>query len=136
MLNFQNQYVLYLTSGLNYSCLYLIIHGGGAMNIKKKLGSKIKEIRKSKKYTQEFVAEKMGIETKSLSNIERGLFYPTAENLEKISKILEVQPCELFDFEHHKSDEELKEDILKIVAENPDKLKQIYKSLQAILYNN
>ena len=106
------------------------------MNIKKKLGSKIKEIRKSKKYTQEFVAEKMGIETKSLSNIERGIFYPTAENLEKISKILEVQPCELFDFEHHKSDEELKEDILKIIAENPDKLKQIYKSLQAILYNN
>ena len=40
------------------------------MNIKKKLGLKIKEIRKSKKYTQEFVAEKMGIETKSLSKFE------------------------------------------------------------------
>lgn len=103
------------------------------MNIKKKLGSKIKEIRKSKKYTQEFVAEKIGIETKSLSNIERGIFYPTAENLEKISKILEVQPCELFDFEYHKSDEELKEEILKIIEENPNKLKQIYKLLNTIL---
>ena len=106
------------------------------MNIKKKLGSKIKEIRKSKKYTQEFVAEKMGIETKSLSNIERGLFYPTAENLEKISKILEVQPYELFDFEHYKLDEELKEDILKITEKSPGKLKQIYKSLQTVLYNH
>ena len=106
------------------------------MSIKKKLGSKIKEIRKTKKYTQEFVAEKMGIETKSLSNIERGIFYPTAENLEKISKILEVQPCELFDFEHHKSDEELKKEILKIIEENPNKIRQIYKSLQAILYND
>ena len=103
------------------------------MNIKKKLGSKIKENRKSKKYTQEFVAEKMGIETKSLSNIERGLFYPTSENLEKISKILEVQPCELFDFEHHKPDEELKEEILKIIEKNPDKLKQIYRIINAIL---
>jgi transcriptional regulator with XRE-family HTH domain len=103
------------------------------MNIKKKLGSKIKEIRKSKKYTQEFVAEKIGIETKSLSNIERGLFYPTAENLEKISKILEVQPFELFDFEHHKSDEEIKKEILKTIEENPNKLKQIYKVLKAII---
>ena len=103
------------------------------MNIKKKLGLKIKEIRKFKKYTQEFVAEKMGIETKSLSNIERGLFYPTAENLEKISKILEVQPCELFDFEHHKSDEELKEEILKIIEKNPNKIKQMYKLLNTIL---
>ena len=103
------------------------------MNIKKKLGLKIKEIRKFKKYTQEFVAEKMGIETKSLSNIERGLFYPTAENLEKISKILEVKPCKLFDFEHHKSDAELKEEILKIIEENPDKIKQIYKLLNTIL---
>lgn len=111
----------------------MIIHRGDAMNIKKKLGSKIKEIRKSKKYTQEFVAEKMGIETKSLSNIERGLFYPTSENLEKISKILEVQPCELFDFEHHKPDEELKEEILKIIEKNPDKLKQIYRIINAIL---
>ena len=104
------------------------------MNIKKKLGSKIKEIRKAKKYTQEFIAEKMGIETKSLSNIERGIFYPTAENLEKISKILDVPPCELFDFEHHKSDEELKEEILKIIEENPNKLKQIYKLLNTILW--
>ncbi len=103
------------------------------MNIKKKLGLKIKEIRRSKKHTQEFIAEKMGIETKSLSNIERGIFYPTAENLEKISKILEVQPCELFDFEHHKSDEELKKEILKIIEENPNKLKQIYKLLNTIL---
>lgn len=133
MLNFQNQYVLYLVNGLKVLYLCLIIQKGDVMNIKKKLGSKIKEIRKAKKYTQDFVAEKMGIEAKSLSNIERGLFYPTAENLEKISKTLEVSPCELFDFEHHKSNKELKEEILKKIEENPDKLKQIYKLLNAIL---
>ena len=103
------------------------------MNIKEKLGLKIKEIRKSKNYTQEFIAEKIGIETKSLSNIERGLFYPTAENLEKISKVLNVPPSELFDFEHHKSEKELKEEIFSIIENNPNKLKQIYKLLKTVV---
>ena len=103
------------------------------MNIKQKLGLKIKEIRKSKNYTQEFVAESIGIETKSLSNIERGIFYPTSDNLEKISNVLEVSPQELFNFEHFKSDEELKEEITQIIEANPKKIKEIYKLIKAII---
>ena len=51
------------------------------MDIKKLLGKKIKEIRKNKNFTQEKMAELIGIETASLSNIENGKYYPTAENL-------------------------------------------------------
>lgn len=40
------------------------------MSIKKKLGLNIREIRKAKNFTQEFIAQKVAIETKSLSNIE------------------------------------------------------------------
>lgn len=103
------------------------------MNIKQKLGLKIKEIRKSKKYTQEYVAEKIGIETKSLSNIERGIFYPTAENLEKILNILEVLPKDLFDFEYFRSDDDLKQELFEIINANPDKIQEIYKIVKVII---
>ena len=65
------------------------------MDIKVLLGKRIQEIRKSKKITQDYLAEKVGIETVSLSNIERGKFYPTAENLNKIITVLEIKPDEL-----------------------------------------
>ena len=103
------------------------------MNIKQKLGLKIKEIRKSKKYTQEYVAEKIGIETKSLSKIETGIFYPTAENLEKILNILEVLPKDLFDFEYFRSDDDLKQELFEIINANPDKIQEIYKIVKVII---
>ena len=78
--------------------------------IKKLLGKRIQEIRKSKKLTQEYVAELVGIEVVSLSNIENGKYYPTAENLKKIIKVLEVSAEKLFKFEHHK----MPNDLIKI----------------------
>ena len=45
------------------------------MNIKKLLDKKLQEIRKKKKLTQEYVAEYVGIETSSISNIENGKYY-------------------------------------------------------------
>ena len=41
-------------------------------NIKKLLGQRIKELRKSKKITQEKLAEKIGIGTSNISYIENG----------------------------------------------------------------
>ena len=54
------------------------------MDIKKVLGKRIKDLRKAKGLTQEKVAELIGIETKSFSNIETGKVFPIAENLNKI----------------------------------------------------
>ncbi|MGN0014220.1 MAG: helix-turn-helix domain-containing protein [Candidatus Gastranaerophilaceae bacterium] len=50
---------------------------------KKLLGKRLQEIRKSRKLTQEQVAEFAGLETSSISNIENGKYYPSAENIEK-----------------------------------------------------
>ena len=68
------------------------------MNIKKLIGKRIQEIRKYRKLTQEQIAEFVGIETTSISNIENGKYYPTAENLDKILSVLNVKPGELFEF--------------------------------------
>ena len=103
------------------------------MNIKKLLGKRIQEIRKSKKLTQEKVAEFVGIETNSLSNIETGRFYPTSENLEKIIKVLDIHPSELFELEHLQDNKILLSEINKMLIDNPTKIKEFYKIAKAIL---
>lgn len=102
------------------------------MNIKKLLGKQIKEIRKSKKMTQENVAELIGIEVSSLCNIENGKYYPTAENLDKILNILEITPQKLFSFEHHQEEKDLLEEINTILLKNPEKIQDVYKIVKAL----
>jgi len=103
------------------------------MDIKKLLGSRIKELRKAKKYTQEKLAEIIGIEPASLSNLENGKYYPTADNLQKILTALGVSPQTLFKIEHHRSDEELIREINEILAANPNRLRDFYNILKALI---
>ena len=100
---------------------------------KKQFGKRIKEIRKNKGLTQEQIAEKIGIEPPNVSKLESGMHFPLPENIEKIAKALNVDVKELFDFEHHKTPEELKFEIQKMIDNNPDKLKEIYKLIKAII---
>lgn len=85
--------------------------------LKEKLGKRIQEIRKSKKLTQEKLAEMIGIDTPNLSNIERGKRFVSSDTLEKIIKSLNVKEKDLFDFEHIKSKNELINSINKILNE-------------------
>jgi len=103
------------------------------MNIKKLLGKRIQELRKAKKLTQEKVAEIIDIETASLSNIENGKYYPTAENLEKIINVLEISPQELFNFNHLKEPNELKKELYTIIENNPHRLQDIYKVIKSLV---
>ena len=60
------------------------------IEVKKLLGKRIAEIRKSKKMQQEDLAEIIGIEPNNLSKIETGKNYPNPENL---AKMAQVPPC-------------------------------------------
>lgn len=104
------------------------------MNIKKLLGKRIQEIRKSKKLTQEYVAEKIGIEPASLSNIENGKYYPTAENIEKIIAILDVKPSDLYTFEHLAPTEVLLNEMLKSIQNDKKLAKLMYNFYTTIKY--
>jgi len=70
------------------------------MNTKKLLGQRIKEIRKSKKITQEQLAEMINVEPTTISNMECGRNYPNLATLEKALKVLNSNFQEVFDFEH------------------------------------
>jgi len=81
-------------------------------DIKKLLGKRIQELRKTKKISQEALAEIIGIEPNNLSRIENGRNYPTPENLAKIASALEISIDKLYLFEHHKNYAEIKQDII------------------------
>lgn len=98
-------------------------------NVKQLLGLRIRELRKTKKLTQEQLAEIAKIEIPSLSNIENGKNYPNSETIEKIAKGLCVEIFELYIFEHfiEPSKEKMLYEI-NFLLNNDDKLlKTIYK---------
>ena len=95
-------------------------------NLKKKLGARIKAIRKSKKMTQEKLAELVGLDIPNLSNIERGKRFLSSATLEKLIKALDVSAKDLFDFEYIKSRDDLLKSIQDIIQESTDKDLEYY----------
>lgn len=76
-------------------------------SLKVKLGARIQQIRKSKKLTQEQLAERIDLDIPNLSNIERGKRFVSANTLENIVKALDVTEKELFDFGYKGTKDEL-----------------------------
>lgn len=104
------------------------------MTIKKLLGKRLQEIRKSKKLTQEKVAELIDIETVSLSNIENGKYFPNAENLDKLLEVLETTPSELFYCEHNKDIEILIAEMIHAMQKDKKLAKLMYKFYTSVRY--
>lgn len=103
------------------------------MDLKQVLGNNIKHYRQLKGYSQEEFSEKLNISQQTLSRIERGINFLTAETLEKISPILEISPYELFMKSEDYSNQNIIEDIekhLEYIKKDPKKLKFIQKIIR------
>lgn len=83
------------------------------LDIKKSLGTKISRIRKLRSLTQMQLAERVGISTNALSLIETGVGFVTAETLEKIITVLNIQPEQLFSFNDTDDTNKLYNDVLQ-----------------------
>ena len=95
--------------------------------MKKLLGKRIKEIRKTRELTQEKLAELVDLETSSLSAIESGRAFPSMVTLEKLSHVLQVPLKVFFDFSEEKTIDDMKSSIAQNVHLLPDKVvKYIY----------
>lgn len=64
--------------------------------------TKIKQIRELKNFTQEYVAQKLGLSTRAYSKIETGETQLTINRLNEISKVLEMEPMQLLGFDDKK----------------------------------
>ncbi len=78
---------------------------------KKQFGSQLKSIRKSKKLTQENLAELVGVDFRYISLIENGKSFPSADLIEKLAVALDVMYSDLFTFESDFVREDVENDI-------------------------
>ena len=97
-------------------------------------GKRLKELRKNKKYTQEQLAELIGLDPKQICRIENGVCFTTFDTLQKISDIFNVEIYDLFYSSHKKSRKELIKEINNLFANASDeKLELIYKLVKAVI---
>lgn len=103
------------------------------MNIKKCIGKRIKELRKLRHLSQEQLAEKIDINQNALSYIETGENFFSAETLEKLINALQIEPSELFEVNHLQKDEQLLDEIVQMLRQNPNRIKDIYKITKSLV---
>ena len=84
----------------------------------KRLGLRIRELRRKKKFTQDELSELAGMNGKHLGEVERGIINISIQNLDKIAESLGVPLLELLDVEHQKPKDELCREIVKILDES------------------
>ena len=133
MVNYINQtFIIY--NLLIYKILNLNINKRVdlSMNIKKLIGHRIKELRKSRHFSQEQLAEMLDISQNALSYIETGENFFSSDTLEELINALEIEPQELMTFAHLQSSDNLLNEIVEMLHKNPDKIKDIYKITKAI----
>jgi len=68
------------------------------MDIKEKLGIRVRELRKQNWLSQEDLSAKCWLHRTYISDIERGIKNVSLENIEKISLSLGISISELFSF--------------------------------------
>ncbi len=103
------------------------------LEIKKLLGQRIKELRTGKGLTQEQLTEKLNIGQRTLSKIERGNAFVSAETLAKLLTALDIGIDELFNFGYLQEKEIIKKELVDAIQnEKVDVsiLYRIYKSLK------
>ena len=103
------------------------------LDIKKQIGTKIKQIRQQKGFSQEQFAEKIGIAPRTLCGIELGKNFFTADTLEKILEVLNITPQDLFKINHLQPQEDLVEEIISSIKNIKDreKIEIIYKIIKS-----
>ena len=65
------------------------------MNIKKRFGLNLKNLREQKGWSQEKLAEKSGLHRTYISGLERGIRNPTIDILQEVANALGVTPSDL-----------------------------------------
>lgn len=80
------------------------------------VGERVQILRKRKQLSQEELASRISIDTKSLSRLERGQHYPSLETLDRIRHELDVDLKDFFDFNDSPSAEELRDFLMRTAS--------------------
>lgn len=97
-------------------------------SLKEKIGIRLRKLRKGCDLKQHELAEKTGVDPRTISRIEVGGNYPSFELLEKLSQVLGCEIKDFFEFEGEKASNSCikldKEEIkaLLLIAEKASKI--------------
>ncbi len=100
-----------------------------------KFGENIKKLRKSKKISQEDLAEKMQVSRQSVSKWETGDAYPEMNNILELCKIFHCHINDLINdsiIDMDSLDEEIKMNVVKFKSEQQRKMKILSKTIAII----
>ena len=105
------------------------------MDKKELLGRRIKELRKNRGFTQEYLAEKLKIEPRQLSKLETGKHYPSFETVTGLLETFDITFEELVSYNHLDVNINFKKRI-ETEIENIDNIQAayVYKVIRSLLY--
>lgn len=105
------------------------------MYLKQMIGARIKQIRTKKGFTQEELSERIEINPKYLSSIERGKENPTLNTLIRISESLDVDLSKIFSSIQIEDSAVRKSMIISLLDEaDTNQLKLIFKIISVIIH--
>lgn len=103
-------------------------------NLTKLLGNRIKELRKSRGYTQETLAQDAGISDKYLSEVERGECKVSVEVLNKVASGLHIGLHDLVNFENQESRQDREDQLVDLIKNASDEqLVVLQRVIKAVL---
>ena len=102
------------------------------MDFKKSFGFNVRFYRKSKNMTQEQLAELIGLDQRQVTRIENGISFVSANVLERLADVLNIDIKQLFEFE----DVTCEINNTAILEKLLDKLKKLSKNESRLNYIN
>lgn len=100
---------------------------------KKLFGERVKNIRKSRKMTQEKLAETIGIEPAHLCKMENGTHFPSLKTLLKLVNVLGMEIEDFFTFSLNQKNPRYEKLILDIQTLNDKELDFIQKTVSSLI---
>lgn len=83
--------------------------------LKEQFAKNLKTIRKSRKLTQEQLAEIVNVDFRYISFLENAKSFPSCDLIEKLSKALNVNYTDLFMNEENMSREQIKKQLIETI---------------------
>ncbi len=106
------------------------------MDTRKLIGNRIKNLRRTRGYSQERLAEIIGINPKYLSSIERGVENPTLDLFIRLSQGLKVGMHEIFQIEQEGAGPKILRKKLKTLVEEVEEgeLARVIRILEGLVH--
>ncbi len=106
--------------------------------IKQRFAKNLKKLRKSRKLTQEKLAELVGVDFRYISFLENAKSFPSCDLIEKLAAALNIDSSEFLKFDDNFSRNELESKIIESIKLLDDKnlklLYEITKSMNSFIF--